>query len=98
MINKFTLTSGARAFVGVGSIAVPLLVDAPASALSSEWFTGYDCLLEFLYIVWKEKKVSTALCTLKESLTTYPAPVRVHVERESPVLVPYSDVPPYQGR
>jgi len=58
MINRFTLTSRARTIVGVVSIAAPPLGEASASALGFEWFTGYDCPLELLYIVWKIKDIN----------------------------------------
>lgn len=58
MIRKFTLTSRARTIIGVVIIAAPTLGEASVSAISFERFTGYDCPLEFLYIVWKIEGIS----------------------------------------
>jgi hypothetical protein len=58
MISRFTLTSRARTIVGVVGIVAPPRGEASADVLSFEWFTGYDCPLEVLYIVWKIKGIN----------------------------------------
>lgn len=46
----------------MGIPATPL-GQAPACVPSFEWLTGYNCLLEFLHIVWEEKGINNLVST-----------------------------------